>query len=222
MITRRTFLGYSLSSLAEKYLPKSKNLIYTFDDVPFNKKGMINFVEILKQNNCKSQFYLTGKGIKEIPDSVEYLIDQGYSVGWHSMNHDVMSYKNDKEFLKDIIQWKSLLKEVSPNYEPKYARFPYGLGKNSQIKILNEEGLNMQKCVTNIKKTRNWDVDSIDWHPYLVRSAKDVKRRISKFHSNNPIILLFHLTLAKPLNFGSRKVSESLITSDPDKFQKYC
>jgi len=222
MITRRTFLGYSLSSLAEKYLPKSKNLIYTFDDVPFNKKGMINFVEILKQNHCKSQFYLTGKGIKEIPDSVEYLIDQGYSVGWHSMNHDVMSYKNDKEFLKDIIQWKSLLKEVSPNYEPKYARFPYGLGKNSQIKILNEEGLNLQRCITNIRRTRNWDVDSIDWNPNLVRSAKDVKRRISKFHSNNPIILLFHLTLAKPLNFGSRKVLESLITSDPDKFQKYC
>ena len=127
-----------------------------------------------------------------------------------------------QEFLKDIIQWKSLLKEVSPNYEPKYARFPYGLGKNSQIKILNEEGLNLQRCITNIRRTRNWDVDSIDWHPNLVRSAKDVKRRINKFNSSIPVILLFHLTLAKPLTFGSRKVTESLITSDSHKFQKYC
>ena len=227
-MNRRLFLGLAATYALDLFLPnpsygkkRNDNLLYTFDDVPFDKGRMVDIVKILKQDSCNSQFYLTGKGISKYPESVEYLIEQGYSVGWHSMNHEVMSRKNRKEFLDDVIEWKILLKEIIPGYEPRFARFPYGLGLDWQIEVLKDKGMVLQRFTRRKRITSNWDVDSIDWNPYFVRTAKDMRTRASKLDSKLSVVLLFHLALAKDLKFGSKVIDESLITSDHENFQRF-
>jgi len=227
-MNRRLFIGLAATYALDLFLPKlsygkkiNNNLLYTFDDVPFDKKRTVDIVQILKQYNCSSQFYLTGNGISKYPESVEYLIEQGYSVGWHSMNHEIMSRKNRKEFLGDVIEWKRSLKEVMPNYNPNYARFPYGLGLNWQIEVLKDEGMVLQRFTKRKRITSNWDVDSIDWNPYLVRTAKNMRIRANKLNGKLPVVLLFHLALAKDLKFGSKIIDESLITSNYERFQRF-
>jgi len=198
---------------------KSKRLIYTFDDVPYERDRMEGLINILNDNEC--MFYFTGDGIKNYPESVEFLADKGYSIGWHSMHHDIMPKKNNKEFLDDILNWKNVLKDVVPEYQPKYARFPYGLGNYEQVSILISEGLLIKDHAIRSTIAHNWDVDSIDWHPTLKRNYKTMHHMIRKIRSNKPIVLLFHLQLAKPLNFKFGIVKESFITSDLEKFKMY-
>ena len=70
------------------------------------------------------------------------------------MNHEVMSRKNRKEFLDDVIEWKILLKEIIPGYEPRFARFPYGLGLDWQIEVLKDKGMVLQRFTRKKKITK--------------------------------------------------------------------
>ena len=221
---RRAFLGLTAAYVTSLLFPGlaygRKNMLYTFDDNPYDKERMSKFIEILKQNNLDSQFYFIGKGIKKFPESVNYVLEQGYLVGWHSMHHDIMSKKNDKEFLEDVLEWKNVMNDVAHGYEPKYARFPYGSGTIKQIKILNDEGLVLQKCATKTERpSLNWDISSEDWNPYRVRSAKEISKLAGKINSNNQIVLLLHLTLDKPFITKNKATVDSLITSDLERFQ---
>ena len=212
---------YGASLLFPRLAYGRKNMLYTFDDNPYDKGRMSKFIEILKKNNLASQFYFIGNGIKKFSESVNYVLEQGYSVGWHSMEHDVMSKKNDKDFLDDVLEWKNVMKDVAPGYEPKYARFPYGSGTAKQIEILKGEGLILQKCATKTERpSLNWDISSNDWNPYSVRSAKEISKLTKKINSSKQIVLLLHLTLDKPFITKNKATVDSLITSDLERFKE--
>ena len=209
----------------------NEKILYTFDDNPFDPERMKKLVEILKENRCKSQFYLTGEGMRRYPESVEYLLSNGYDIGWHSMEHDVMSRKSDSDFAADVVTWKKTLKEIAPSFAPQWARFPYGRGKYREIKILHEEGLYLQRCATKGACGSNWDVDTLDWNPYRVLSARRICSMVSHIQSrhSNPAVILFHLSLGKPLIYSSLShhrtrsgdyvVPESVYTGQSDVFQ---
>ena len=183
----------------------NKRILFTFDDDPYDLDRTRELVAVLKKHDCKSQFYLTGNGIGKFPQSVEYILSKGYDVGWHSMNHDVMSRKNDSDFLADILSWKKTLKEAAPSYEPAIGRFPYGRGRRHQIRILSEEGMSLQPCATKGACATNWDVDTLDWNPYRALSIHAICYRV--FHiqrkHDSPVIVLFHLSLSKPMIYNS-------------------
>ncbi|MDK9719525.1 MAG: polysaccharide deacetylase family protein, partial [Trichlorobacter sp.] len=226
---RRAFLGFTAGAImclpwvqlstfgAAAVAPSNSSLpIYTFDDVPFEPTRMQKLLSILNTNKATAQFYFTGEGILAQPDSVAMAIDAGFSVGWHSMHHDNMRYKNALQLSGDIRAWKEALQSVAPEYEPKLARFPYGSGHSDQYQILKNEGLSLQPCAWGGVQAANWDVDSFDWHPWKAENGFSLKHKIRSacdISSISPVVLM-HLTLAKPEFFCKEK--RDIDMSHPD------
>ncbi len=212
-------------------------LLYTFDDVPFDLPQMFDLVAVLKSNSCRAQFYFTGDGILKYPDSVRYLLDSNYPVGWHSMHHENMWDKQDRELVDDVRRWRRVMKEMCFRYEPTLARFPYGSGRPEQIKLLQEEGLVLQPTLSKGVVSYNWDVDTLDWHPFRKLSSEEILSQIEshlaaadEFElSSTPVVILLHLNLNHPNGFSSTTedfsddpdvlISHSMITSDINQFE---
>lgn len=227
-MNRREFLKVSSISIAGLLIPilthskeNNKNLILTFDDVPYELERTKKLTNLLHQYSySNSQFYLTGKGMKKHPKSVEYLISNGFSVGWHSMNHENMRAKNDSDLLKDILDWKKQLKEIIPNYNSKLARFPYGMGLDKQISLLNSQGLSIYPCSSKGIHPSNWDIDTMDWNPEKSYTSNQILAHANKY-TKRDIIVLFHQQLAKPYKMPNNNVIyESLLTSDLKIFEE--
>ena len=233
-IDRRGFLKLAGASLAgfvlageayPKELGKRKDVIYTFDDIPFEMERTRKHSGILKGNGCRGQFYFTGDAVRVFPDSVDYLISEGFDVGWHSMHHDYMHKKSEREFSNDIAEWKKALKDASPSYTPRLARFPYGRGTERQIKLLEKEDLRLQPCGTRGIDTNNWDVDSMDWSKSECMSYDAIAAKIERINAENPVIL-FHLRLGNLFSCrrsDSRQVrlKESYLLRDLDGFEDF-
>jgi peptidoglycan/xylan/chitin deacetylase (PgdA/CDA1 family) len=213
------FLDLSLPKISEK-TRKPKKVIYTFDDVPYELERTEQLCKILTNNNCQSQFYLTGDGIKKFPESVEFMISNGFEVGWHSMHHEKMRMKDDKEFLGDVYEWKKTLKDFCRNYEPNYARFPYGMGTMKQMDLLEKEGLNIQPCARRGKHSYNWDIDSKDSDPRNFIGYDKMPFLLNRI-KNDPVVILFHMELAVPFHYDNgKKCYTSQITGKPLYFER--
>lgn len=240
---RRTFLGFTVGAVAcLTWLPlsaggavtvESTNFdlpIYTFDDVPFEPLRMRKLLTTLNNNHAKAQFYFTGEGILAQPDSVTMTLDAGFPVGWHSMHHNNMAYKNDLQLADDIRAWRYAMRSVAPGFEPRLARFPYGSGRSHQYRILYNEGLSLHPCAWGGIQSANWDVDSFDWHPWRAENDVSLRQKIRKACESSSIspVVLLHLTLARPAFFCKEKqeldkthpdrtVTESTLLSDPGR-----
>ena len=64
------------------------NVVYlTFDDGP-NDKNTPRILEILKKENIKATFFLTGQNVARYPDVVKQIYQSGNAMGLHSYTHD--------------------------------------------------------------------------------------------------------------------------------------
>src|ERR1035437_853454 len=78
-----------------------KEIILTFDDGPV--PGVTNkMLDILRDYNIKATFFVIGKNAKAHPELMKRILDEGHTVGNHSMNH--LALKN-----LDPITWKSIV-----------------------------------------------------------------------------------------------------------------
>ena len=204
---------------------REKHVIYTFDDIPFEMERTKRLSGILKEGGCRGQFYFTGDAIRVFPDSVDYLISEGFDVGWHSMHHGVMSKKGDKQFLYDVAEWKRTLKDVCPPYSPKLARFPGGRGTGKQIKLLEKEDLHIQPRGAGGISTYNWDIDSRDWSQSQCMPYNAIAANIERVNADS-VVVLFHLRLGNLFSCrrsDSRQVrlKESYLLRDLEGFEAF-
>jgi len=65
---------------------KSKNVAFTFDGGSSNK-GTQEILDILHSKNIKITMFLTGQFVKNYPDLVRQIIDDGHEIANHSYNH---------------------------------------------------------------------------------------------------------------------------------------
>lgn len=63
-----------------------KSVSFTFDDGP-HPKSCARLLDILKQTNTKATFFVVGKMVKEHPELVKRMIDEGHEVANHTQDH---------------------------------------------------------------------------------------------------------------------------------------
>jgi peptidoglycan/xylan/chitin deacetylase (PgdA/CDA1 family) len=138
-----------------------KALYITFDDGPH--PTITPFVlQELKKYNAKATFFLIGDNAKKYPEVLQQIIDEGHSIGNHTMQHLNGWKTNDEDYIADI---KGAEQYISSNL----FRPPYGRITKSQIKQLSiinyqlsivmwnilagdwEQSLSPQKCFNQIK-----------------------------------------------------------------------
>lgn len=88
-------LGVKNKTIIDKYNGiamgnKEKPYVYLTFDGGYEAGYTEKILEVLKQNDVKATFFITGHYLNTQPDLVKKMIDEGHIVGNHTVNHKSM------------------------------------------------------------------------------------------------------------------------------------
>ena len=97
---------------------KSDAVFLTFDDGPTNRYTE-KILAVLKEHNISATFFCVGENVRKRPSFYSEIINQGHSVGNHTMRHLNGWKTSSKEYLVDI-------ENASKHIKSTLLRPPYG------------------------------------------------------------------------------------------------
>lgn len=178
-----TLIATSVGTRAEKrLLPiystecSEKKIAITFD-VAWENSNTEELIKILKDNDAKATFFVTGDWCDRYPEDVKRFFDAGHEIENHSDQHPHVLGANVNDLISDTRECSRKIKMITGE-EPTLYRAPYGEFDDSLITTLDGMGM----------KVIQWDVDSVDWKK---PSAADIKKKVLKGVKPGSI-LLFH------------------------------
>lgn len=181
--TAITLIATSVGTRAEKRLlpiysteTTDKKIAITFD-VAWENSNTEELIKILKDNDAKATFFITGDWCDRYPDDVKRFFDAGHEIENHSDQHPHVLGANVNDLISDTRECSRKIKMITGE-EPTLYRAPYGEFDDSLITTLDGMGM----------KVIQWDVDSVDWKK---PSAADIKKKVLKGVKPGSI-LLFH------------------------------
>lgn len=164
-----------------------KKIIYlTFDDGP-SYKVTNKVLDILKENEVKSTFFLIGSQIKDKEDVVKRIYNEGHSIGLHTYTHNFRKiYCNEDRFIQEMIFCRSEIQEVI-GVAPNIIRFPGGSYKHLSKNYL-------KKLHDNNFRVYDWNMDNCDGLNPKIQPYNLYVKAIKGSDKLDNIILLLHCT----------------------------
>lgn len=130
---------------------EEKKIAISFDAAWGNEQTK-SLIDILRQYNVKSTFFVVGAWVDKYPESVKALVAAGHEVCNHSDTHPHMSKLSQQQIMDQITACNEKIKSVTGT-APVLFRPPYGEYNNAVVGTV--KGLKMYPI--------QWDVDSLDW-----------------------------------------------------------
>ena len=132
----------------------SEKVIYlTFDDGPIPEVTPFVLAE-LKKFHAKATFFCIGNNIEKHPQIFKKILDDGHSVGNHTLNHLNARKVAFDEYMQNVNGCEQILQNIfSSNRELKLFRPPYGRLTRKVRRALFNEGYSIVM----------WDVISADF-----------------------------------------------------------
>lgn len=160
---------------------EDKSIYLTFDEGYENGyTGAI--LDTLKEKEVTAVFFVTMPYVKQNPDLVQRMIDEGHIVGNHTVNHPSMPSVTDDAKLEDeIIKLHDYVKENFGGYEMTYLRPPKGEYSERTVKLSKDLGY---KTVLWSSAYDDWDVNKQD--------RLDYARKMILNYVHNGCVMLLH------------------------------
>ena len=127
---------------------EAPKIAITFDDGP-NSHCTGRLLDGLKKRGVKATFFLIGKNVKENPDLVKRLDEEGHLIGNHTYNHVEITRISDEEAKKEITDTDEAICAITGKHV-EYMRPPFGLWQEEL-----EQELNVMPVM--------WTIDPLDW-----------------------------------------------------------
>ena len=190
---------------------KEKKLAISFD-AAWGADCTPTLLKILKENDIKTTFYLTGIWVKKYPEVVKTIAAAGHELGNHSSTHPHCNSLSEEEFIKELKDTEEMIFKLSKQ-RTRLFRPPFGEYNNTNIKAARKNGYEVIQ----------WSVDSLDWQELGVEAEVDRVLKnahpgaIILFHNNakyTPEALPIILKKLKEQGYKIVPVSELLIKSD--------
>lgn len=175
----RTSTGTDSRKLPIYCVDTDKKQIALSFDAAWGNEDTRKILDILKNNDIKATFFMTGEWIEKYPEDVKAIFNEGHELGNHSMNHKQMSTLSFEECVNELKLPHEKVKELT-GYDMKVFRPPYGDYNNTLIDAANSINYH----------TIQWDVDSLDWKDYGADSI--IKTVCEHKHLGNGSIILMH------------------------------
>ena len=158
---------------------KNDKTVYLTFDEGYEAGYTSKLLDILKENDVKAAFFITGHYLNSQPDLVQRMIDEGHIVGNHTVNHKSMPDLEDEKIKEEVMNLHTAVYEKF-GYEMKYIRPPMGEFSERTLSIIKNLGY----------KTVMWSVAYDDWDEGKQGREEYAKdKAISNIH-NGAIILL--------------------------------
>ncbi|MDD3894659.1 MAG: polysaccharide deacetylase family sporulation protein PdaB [Syntrophomonadaceae bacterium] len=153
-----------------------KKIVALTFDISWGNKTPQPVIEILKENNIKCTFFLSGPWVKQYPEIVKQIKADGHEIGSHGYRHINLSNLSKTEIKDEIMKAHKNIQEVA-GVEANLIRTPNGDYNDQVIEAVNE--VNYQAI--------QWGTDSLDWMNPGVNTIID---RVSQRAHPGDIILM--------------------------------
>ena len=113
--------------------------IYLTFDLGYESGFTNDILDVLKTNNVKATFFVTGSYAEKQDEIVQRIIDEGHTVGNHSWSHPDMTTLDDDDAALEITKVHDIVKEKY-GYETYLFRFPAGTFSERTLAIAAQNG----------------------------------------------------------------------------------
>ena len=158
-----------------------EKVLYLTFDAGYENGCTEKILDTLKKHDVKAAFFLVGNYIEKNADLVRRMVDEGHTVGNHTMHHYDMSKISDKAaFTKELQDLGALFRETTGQELPKYYRPPQG--------IYSEENLKMAQELEY--KTVFWSLAYVDWNNDSQPTREQAFDKLIPRTHNGAVVLL--------------------------------
>lgn len=167
----KKYNGYYIGDITKK------EVYLTFDE-GYEAGNTAKILDILKANDVKAAFFVTGHFVKTQPDLVIRMIKEGHVVGNHTVNHPSMPTISNEKIKEELDGVQEAVYKLA-NYKMKYMRPPKGEFNERTLSYTNQLGY----------KTIFWSLALADWQP-LPGGPEESYNTVMKYLHPGAIILL--------------------------------
>lgn len=178
--------GTEYSTLLSKYNgyyigDKCKKFLYLTFDNGYENGFTPKILDTLKDNNVQATFFVTNPYLKENPDLIKRMVNEGHIVGNHSTTHPSMpSIQNFTKFKYQLETIAETYKNITGEPMKKFFRPPMGEFSERSLYYTKELGY----------KSIFWSFAYDDWNPNSQPSKEQAIKNIKKNMHNGEIFLL--------------------------------
>ncbi|NMB98573.1 MAG: delta-lactam-biosynthetic de-N-acetylase [Clostridiaceae bacterium] len=157
----------------------SKKVIYLTFDEGYENGYTPQILDVLKENDVKTIFFVTGSYIDRNPELVQRMLDEGHQVGNHTINHPSLP---DLDFEKLEDELLGLDKKFHEKFGTsfKYMRPPSGEYSERTLAAAKQLGY----------KTIFWSFAYDDWYADKIRGADYAYNKVMANLHNGAVLLL--------------------------------
>lgn len=164
---QKTFEKYGGFTVDTK--TEEKVLYLTFD-CGYEYNNLTNrILDVLKEKEVPAAFFCTLHHIKEQPELISRMINEGHIVGNHSTTHPSFAEISREEMGEEIQECENYLRQ-NFGYAAKYFRFPAGEYTESALDAVNSMGY---ASVFWSVAYADWDVNNSKGKDYAVSTVMD-------------------------------------------------
>jgi hypothetical protein len=143
-------------------------------------------LDILKKQNIKATFFVVGENVKQYPEIIKRISEEGHIIGNHSYSHPKTSTLDNGEISMQMAFTNKAIKEVL-GFQPKYYRTPFTSFGGYTVK---NHLINLTSAEQNNLIIQEVDVNSSDW---LVESDIDIINSVlTNIQNESSSQILFH------------------------------
>lgn len=133
---------------------KDEKVVYLTFDCGYENGYTKTILDILKEENVKATFFLTGHYINSASDIVLRMYSEGHVLANHSNKHKDITKIKDEEIIKEITDLESMYYNLTGANLTKFYRPPAGNFDDKSLNVINNIGY----------KTMFWSLAYPDWN----------------------------------------------------------
>ena len=158
-----------------------EKVIYLTFDAGYENGCTAKILDALKDHNVPAAFFLVGNYMEKNPDLVRRMVEEGHTVGNHTMHHPDMSKLTELEsFSAELTQLEALFQEISGKELPKYYRPPQGTYSKDNLIMARDMGY----------RTVFWSLAYVDWNNDAQPTAEEAFAKLMPRIHNGAVVLL--------------------------------
>lgn len=155
-----------------------KEIYLTFDE-GYENGYTSKILDVLRDNNVKAVFFVTGPYLKEQQDLIRRMVEEGHEVGNHTVNHPSMPEVDDKRLEEELVGLDRVFYERYGKHMT-YLRPPKGEFSERTLSISQKLGYT----------TLFWSFAYEDWYRDRVRGPEYAKNIVLRNLHNGEVMLL--------------------------------
>lgn len=157
----------------------NKNIIYLTFDEGYENGYTSKILDVLKDNNVKAVFFITGPYLSEHQDLVRRMVEEGHTVGNHTIHHPSLPEKDDSQIEEEVLGLERAFSERFGS-KMKFLRPPKGEYSERSLAITSKLGY----C------NLFWSFAYDDWYRDKIRGPEYAYKKVMSNLHNGAIILL--------------------------------